>query len=188
VLSRYSVRWLAKLLSNACASLQSSPMAPRTSWSLRLMADVLFFKKSRTSFALKSRTGTWSTTGPLVCPAGAGPAALPFPPQALPGAAGAACGRPPSLVGVFAPELRSWVGRFPCRQLFALSAEIQTCAIRESKTHRFSPAPLIVEIVRTGRERSGVQWWRYKPLELSNRGRRGKLQSVLQPMEMLKYK
>jgi hypothetical protein len=64
---------------------------------------------SRTSLALKSRTGTWCTAGALLCGAGAGagPVALPLPPQALPEFVAGAC-RPPSLVGVFAPELRFW--------------------------------------------------------------------------------
>lgn len=81
---------------------------------VELVVDVLFFKKSRTSLLLKSRTGTWCTAGALFCAAGAGagPAALPLPPQALPVVVEGACCRPPSLVGVFAPELRFWL--FPC--------------------------------------------------------------------------
>lgn len=71
------------------------------------MSDILFFKNSLTSLLLKSRTGTWWTAGAVLGVAEAGPAAFPLAPQAFPEAAGVACGRPPSLVGVFAPELRS---------------------------------------------------------------------------------
>jgi hypothetical protein len=76
---------------------------------LHLVFDVLFLKKSLTSLALKSRTGTWCTGGALVCVAGGPPALLPLAPQALPAPVDVAWGRPLSLVGVFAPELRSWV-------------------------------------------------------------------------------
>jgi hypothetical protein len=120
VLSRYSVRWLALFFwsEHACAGGWDSSCTG-CCWD---SSDVLLFKKSRTSFALKSRTGTWCSAGAEACAACAEPAALPLPPQALPEAADTGCGRPPSLVGVFVAELlRSWFGRFPCpgrRQLF----------------------------------------------------------------------
>jgi hypothetical protein len=79
------------------------PYTPVAAW----MYYVLFLKKSLTSLELKSRTGTWCSAGALLCAAGAAPPALPLPPQALPGAVGVACCRPPSLVELFALELRS---------------------------------------------------------------------------------
>jgi hypothetical protein len=137
---------------------------------------VLFLKKSLTSLELNSRTGTWCGAGALLWAAGGAPAALPLPPQALLEAVGVVCCRPPSLVGLFALELRSWVWRFPWpgrRQLFTWSARFARTTLQ--KHYRFSPAPLIVGMVRTVGERSGVLWWRYKTMELSNRRTRGKL-------------
>lgn len=74
-----------------------------------LVGHVLFLRKSLTSLALKSRTGTWCSaagpwTGDVIA---AGAEGFPLGPQAPPEGAVVACGRGPSLVGVLVPEERS---------------------------------------------------------------------------------
>jgi hypothetical protein len=99
---------LAQGFSSAWTRLQSYHADVLNTDARLWMFDILFLKKSLTSLALKSRTGTCCTAGALLVVADAGLVALPLAPQAFPEAAVVACGRPPSLEGVFAPELRSW--------------------------------------------------------------------------------
>ena len=125
----------------------------------RRIADVLFFRNSLTSFALKSLTGKWLSGWAWavadVAPAPA-PAALPcLVHQAFPVSDDMACCRPLSLVGVFAPELRlAW----PCRrQLRALLVSHCSLRVLAGRTefhldHSFS-------VYRNGGwRRGGVEW------------------------------
>lgn len=107
VASKYSTEQLVQAFSSAWTRLQSYRADILNTDARRWMLDILFLKKSLTSLALKSRTGTCCTAGALLVVAAAGPVALPLPPQAFPEAADVDCGRPPSLEGVFVPELRS---------------------------------------------------------------------------------
>lgn len=99
MLSRYSARLV-------------SP-APRYTTAAAAVGDVLFFKKSLTSLALKSFTGTWCSgcdwagVAVVVAVVCGGPDAFAcLAPQTLAVGGAMGCWRPASLVGVLAPELR----------------------------------------------------------------------------------
>ena len=159
--ARISVWWVA--LTGGALEVLCSWVSGHTCGSKDAFADILFFKNSLTSFALKSFTGKWlsgwawavADVAPVPAPAPA-PAALPcLVPQAFPVSDDMACCRPLSLVGVFAPELRlAW----PCRrQLRALLVSHCRLPVLAGRTdfhldHSFS-------VYRNGGwRRGGVEW------------------------------